>query len=184
MTNENREALKQLFMSNADKQLSLSTVISTSISALRRGSMSDRVYADLVGKGKTRSHFISLFKEHMPHVTWNGGKKITVVDWVECKDVDKANNPFKEYRLAGGDAVELSECSLYVAVVGEEYKVKETVTLKSGFSIEVPSRDAKGKYITSTKTINYVPREKTIWGYTEVVMNAFISALEVLENEK
>ena len=185
MTNESRESLKKLFTENANKQLSLSTVISTSIAALKKGSMSDRLYAELVGKGKERSHFISLFMEQMPHVTWNGKKKITVVDWVECKDTEKALRAFREYRLAG-EIVDLSgkECMSIISVEKDGIKVMESVKLASGFIITVPSRDAEGNYIITKATVKYIPREKVIWGYTETVMNAFIKALEVLENEK
>ena len=186
MTNESRESLKKLFTENANKQLSLSTVISTSITALRKGSMSDKLYAELVGKGKDRSHFISLFMEQMPHVTWNGSKKITVVDWVECKDTEKAHKAFREYRLAGEEIVDLSgkECMSIVSVEKDGIKVMESVKLASGFIITVPSRDADGNYIITKATVKYIPREKVVWGYTETVLNSFIKALEVLENEK
>ncbi len=148
--------------------------------------MSDRLYADLVGTGKTRSHFISLFMNAMPHVTWNGSESITVVDWVECKDTDKAHKAFREYRMAGHDIVDLSgkECMSIVPVEKDGVKVMEDVKLASGFIITVPSRDCEGNYIVRKETIKYVPREKTVWGYTETVLNAFIAALEVLENEK
>lgn len=185
MTNESRESLKALFTANANKQLSLSNVISTSIAALRKGSTSDKLYAELVGKGKTRSHFIALFMEQMPHVTWNGSKKSTVVDWVECKDTEKAHKAFREYRLAGEPVVDLKgkECLSIVEVEKDGVKVMESVKLASGFVITVPSRDVEGNYILQKKNIKLIPREKTVWGYTETVMDAFIAALEVLENE-
>lgn len=184
MTNESREAIKQLFRANADKQLSLSNVISTSIEALRKGDKYGQLYADLVGKGTKRSHFIALFMDCMPHVTFNGEKKITVVDWVECKDVEKAHRAFREYRIAGQNAVTLTECKSIVAVEQDGVKVYESVKLASGFTITVPSRDSEGNYIVEKRTINYVPREKSVWGYTETVLGAFLSALEILENEK
>jgi len=62
----------------------------------------------------------------------------------------------------------------------QETKKKEVVTLASGFQIEVPSRDAKGNYLTEVRSVKLVPRKKSVWGYTDTVKQAIIATLDEL----
>jgi hypothetical protein len=115
----------------------------------------------------------------MPHVVYNNTKDVIIVDFVAPKKEENLLRAIKEYRLAGKETVVLEQC---VGMVEDEREetAKEIVRLKSGFEIEVPSRDADGNVIKETKKVKLVPREKSIWGYTDVVRDAFIATLDVL----
>lgn len=184
MTNETKQALQKVFRANADKQLSLSKVLETSVAAFRSDKYGvDRVYAEALGESRSeqRKLFMETFATCMPHVIYNGtGKdKVVIVDFVEAKENSNLSKAIKQYRLAGGEIVKPKNC---VGVIETEQEVKkmETVTLASGFEVEVVSRDAEGNVLTEIKKTRLVPREKSVWGYTETVMNALIDALEIL----
>lgn len=180
MTNEIREQLAKVFRANADKQLSLSKVIETTCTALRADKTGlGSLYADYVGESRSeeRKRFLQVFFQQMPHVVYNGTDKVVVVDWVESEEDCK--KPIRQYRLAGEPLVNCDEC-IFSATTTKEIKRKEIVTLQSGFVIEVASRDADGNYITEQKEVRLVPREKSAWGYTDTVMQAFIVAIELI----
>ena len=188
MTNEMKEIVMKVWKENANKQLSLSTVLATTCAALRADKMgAGSLYAELIGDGgknkSVRSHFINVFKHEMPHVTYNGTDKEVVVDFVEMDEDKKQNRAIREYRLAGGQAVTLTECVGHIEDTREVNKT-EWIKYASGFKREVPSLDSEGKVIKEKRVVKLVPREKTVWGYTDVVMNAFIAALEVVEHEQ
>lgn len=181
MTNEIREQLSKVFRANADKQLSLSKVLETTISALR----SDKtgmggLYADVVGDSRSeeRKKFLNVFYQQMPHVVYNGTDKVVVVDWVEAKS-DSTGKPIRQYRLAG-ETIEKPEGCPSVIVTEKEVKKMEEVTLASGYVQQVVSRDADGNIITERKQVHLFPREKTVWGYTDTVMNAFVCTIELI----
>lgn len=183
MTNETKQALQKVFRANADKQLSLSKVLETSVAAFRSDKYGvDRVYAEALGESRSeqRKLFMETFATCMPHVIYNGtGKdKVVIVDFVEAKENSNCK-PIRQYRLAGGEICRPKGACL---VIETEQVVKkmETVTLASGFEMDVVSRDAEGNVLTETKKTRLVPREKSVWGYTETVMNALIDALEIL----
>ncbi|MBR1525035.1 MAG: hypothetical protein IJ640_00045 [Prevotella sp.] len=178
--NETRQQLSKLFRANADKQLSISKVLETTIAALRQDKTGlGGLYADIVGESRSeeRKNFLAVFAQHMPHVVFNGTDKVVMVDWVEAKEDSNLNKAIRQYRLAGGNIVRPEVC---VGVVETEQEVKkqEKVTLASGYEMMVVSRDAEGTILTETKKLRLVPREKSVWGYTDTVMNAFIEAIE------
>lgn len=174
--------LQKVWKANADKQQSLSAVIETSCEAFRLDQTGvGALVADIIGKSRTpeRRAFLEEFKHQMPHVVYNNTKDVIIVDFVAPKKEENLLRAIKEYRLAGKETVVLEQC---VGMVEDEREetAKEIVRLKSGFEVEVPSRDADGNIIKESKKVKLVPREKSIWGYTDVVRDAFIATLDVL----
>lgn len=181
MTNEIRENLAKLFKANADKQMSLSKVLETTIAALRADKTGmGGLYADVVGDSRSdeRKKFLSVFYQQMPHVVYNGTDKVIVVDWVEAKD-QKGTKAIKQYRIAGEAMEKPDGCPTFISVE-KDVKKMEIVTLASGYSMEVVSRDAEGNVITEKRQVRLLPREKTVWGYTDTVMQAFIVSVELI----
>ena len=122
--------------------------------------------------------FKGLFMYQMPHVVWNGTKTVVPCDWVEAKENSKLDKAIRAYRY-GENAVKLDVCVGHIE--GDvEKTVMELITFKSGFTKEVPSLDENGEQIKQTVRVKLVPREKTAWGYTETVINAFIAATDEL----
>ena len=174
--------MAKVFRANADKQLSLSKVLETSVAAFRSDKYGvDRIYADALGESRSdqRKLFMEVFATCMPHVIYNGTHKVVIVDFVEAKENSDLTKAIRQYRLAGGEIVKQEGCAGFIETE-QEVKKMETVTLASGFQVEVVSRDADGNVITETKKTRLVPREKSVWGYTDVVMNALIAALEII----
>lgn len=183
MTNETREQLEKVFRANANKQLSLEVVLSSSIKAFRSDKYGvDSIYADIIGEhgSAERSLFMETFALCMPHVWYNGAKKPSIVDFVEKKENSKADKPFKQYRLAGGVIHCINNCATEVEATVEVRK-EEKVTLESGYVMTVPSRNKDGEIITEKVKKVFVPQNKSVWGYTPVIMNAIIEALRIIE---
>lgn len=184
MTKEMQENVCSVFVANANKQLDLTTVFNKTAAALAANKTFGELYAEAIGKtadAPERAAFREKFMRHMPHVVYNGTDKVVAVDWVEMSDKDTNLKPIRQYKLAGEDVVkrEGDTCVEYV-LHEQETKKKESVTLASGFVIEVPSRDAKGNYLTETKNVQLVPRKKSVWGYTDTVKQAIIDTLNEL----
>ena len=181
LTEQQLKDLNKVFKANADKQLSLSKVLSTSLAAI----VSERIGDDITAavgattKDDARKEFVARFMNHMPHVVYNGSDKITVVDFFEAPADAKNDKFIKAFRLAGSDVVELETCVNFVETE-QEVKQHEKVTLASGFELDVISRDADGNVISDTKQVRLTWREKTVWGYTDTVKNAIIAALNEL----
>lgn len=124
-----------------------------------------------------------LFPNAMPHYRKNGSSTIIVCDWVEQKTLKSMNVAFSEFRYIKGDvredATKLPEC---VGHITRDIEKPERVTIvyPSGFEKEVDAVDKEGKTITKPVATNLVPHEKSAWGYTDVVIDAFIEAADEL----
>ena len=129
--------------------------------------------------------FVGLFNLCMPHVVYNGTKTPVVVDWVEAKDTSNLLKAFRQYRFFGEDITIPTNANGEVVCVGSIEREKDEqktidFTHPSGYVQKIPLRDAEGKIITEKVMTKYVIREKAIWGYTDTVINAFISAADEL----
>lgn len=124
-----------------------------------------------------------LFPSCMPHYRKNGASTIIVCDWIEAKNDKPLNLAFSEFRFIKDevreDATKLEQCVGHI--VRELPKpVKEVLTFKSGFQKEVDALDENGEKILANAKCNLVPREKSQWGYTDTVVDAFIEATDRL----
>lgn len=132
-----------------------------------------------------------LFPSCMPHYRKNGASNIIVCDWIEQKADKPMNIAFSEFRYIKDDVREdvtkLEQC---VGHIERELPkpLKEVLTFKSGFQKEVDALDENGEKITKNVKCSLVPREKTQWGYTDIVVDAFIDAadrlLVMLDNDE
>jgi hypothetical protein len=120
----------------------------------------------------------------MPHYVENGTDEVVVCDFVAAKEDNLLSKTIRQYRFAvDEDIVHPEICVNYIEVEKEEQDV-ETVTLKSGFEVEVKSFDAEGQPIMKTTKKQFVPRKKSVWGYTKDVKAALIKAIEFIEEEQ
>jgi len=129
--------------------------------------------------------FVGLFMLNMPHVVYNGTKTPVVVDWVEAKETSNLQKAFRQYRYFGEDITTPTNAAGEVTCVGSierEKEVQKTIdfTHPSGYVQTIPMRDAEGKIITESVMTKFVVREKSIWGYTDTVVSAFINAADEL----
>lgn len=176
LSNEQVERIKSWAKSAKEESDKLSVVLNGIKKQLSKDTESNEVAKNIDANWK---EFVGLFNYEMPHIIWNGTKSIIPSDFVVVKGELKEKRAFREYRLAGGDIVVLETCAF--SIEGEK-EVNEMTTFKhpSGFEQPIPLRDAEGKIITHTEKVTLVPREKTSWGYTETVINAFIAAADQL----
>ena len=137
--------------------------------------------SNLVAKciDKNWKEFVGLFNLEMPHIVWNGTKAPTPCEWVVAKENSNLNKAFRQYRYAGEDIVKLDKCEGSIKREVEE-KVMVKFVHESGYVQELAARDKDGNPITMQKECRLVPREKSIWGYTETVINAFVNAADEL----
>lgn len=143
---------------------------------------------------KNWKEFVEEFNNQMPHIVKAGTKKIVPCDWVKATDKTKFNVFFSEYRVAGEELVNFGGEELPNGKISYKTgsfimgKYEEVQKIKfvhpSGHEEEIPEKDKDGNVITKTVECKFVPREKTAWGYTETVVNAFIAAAdEIMERE-
>lgn len=123
-----------------------------------------------------------LFPAAMPHYRKNGSHAIIVCDWVEQKR--DLNIAFTEYRYIKGEVRE-DETKIEGNCVGFikrelDKPKKEVLTYESGFKKEVNALDENGDPIMEKVECELVPRAKTSWGYTDIVIDAFIEAADRL----
>lgn len=125
----------------------------------------------------------NLFPSCMPHYRKNGSSSIIVCDWIEQKNDKPLNLAFSEFRFIKDDVREesnkLEQCVGHIEreILKPE---KEVLTYKSGFQKEVDAVDENGEKILKPTKCKLVPREKTQWGYTDIVVDAFIEAADTL----
>lgn len=130
------------------------------------------------------------FMFQMPHVVYPGVRKLVPCDWVKANDRTKFNVFFVEFREAGkecftfGTSEDGSNNSASYIKGTEEVPDKVKFTHPSGYVEEIDAKDADGNLITKTVECKLVPREKTAWGYTETVINAFCAAADELLDRK
>lgn len=126
--------------------------------------------------------FLELHALQMPHVVYNGHAKPTIVDWVKDPEGKfKLERAIKAYRYTGDEeqtAVENCFDGRIVRTMQE--KQKETITYASGFQKEVDALDEEGKPIVNEVQVELVPKEKSAWGFTTVMVEAFIAATDDL----
>lgn len=184
MTNEQKQNLAKVFDANANKQLDFETVINTTAKALITDFLTKSWVESIVGKSgdETRKKFRETVAYFMPHYVLNGTDKVIVCDFVEANDSNKLSKAIRQFRYSVDHEVEKGFCT-YVEVEVEEKKM-EKVVLGSGWEMEVVSRDKEGKVMTETIKKQFVPRKKSVWGYTKDVKTAIINAIEFIENEK
>ena len=125
----------------------------------------------------------NLFPSCMPHYRKNGAKSIIVCDWVEQKSDKQMNIAFSEYRYIKGDVRE--ELTILEQCVGHidrnlDKPERVELTYPSGFKKMVDALDKNGDPITKPVKCALVPREKSQWGYTDIVIDAFIEAADRL----
>lgn len=206
MTNENRDLLRKLIGDEQNDYMSMDKVCNAIKKRMKSGKdIKDenkqkvgfdydyevgKLYAELVDKNWKL--VMGFTRKNMPHVIFNGDTEPTVCDFVKIDDKSKAKRFFKvyqtvEYQGKGKDRKRVAErhdlegeTSNVIFVSTTENKT-ETVTLASGWPIEVPSRDEKGNIITKTVEVMMMPREKGVWGFSETLVDAFIQAIEDLE---
>lgn len=181
MTNEIVKEINRVFNANAEKQLSLSVVLNTTCQALKKDPLTGNLYSHLIGDSgsKERKDFMQRFMLCMPHIVING--KVVAVDWVAADSEKSYETFFDTYRLSSDSEQKKLTCKVNQVTDKREVVCKEVVTLASGYQMEVVSKDKDGNNIKEEKEVILVPREKAIWGYTEVVKNAIITALASYE---
>ena len=125
----------------------------------------------------------NLFPSCMPHYRKNGASTIIMCDWIEQKNDKPMNVAFKEFRYIKDDVRE--ETKVLEKVVGHidrniNKPERVELTYPSGFKKMVDALDKNGNTITKPVKCALVPREKSQWGYTDIVIDAFIEATDRL----
>lgn len=189
MTSEMQKILNQVWKNNAEKQMSLSNVIKTTCDALRADRLGAGViYAELIGDGgknkSVRQHFIDKVISELNYVVYNGTNKKVAIDFVKVdkEDLAKQNRAIREYHIVDEQPVVLDTCVWHIERTVDVVKTIN-YTHESGYVEPIPMRDAEGKKITEKQVKCFVPREKTMWGYTDEVKKAFFAALDAVEQE-
>lgn len=126
--------------------------------------------------------FMELHALEMPHVVYNGKAVPTLVDWVKDPEGKfKLERAIKAYRYVDdAEQTKVDNCFDGRIVRTKQEKVMETITFASGFEKEVPSLDAEGNTIVADVEVVLVPKEKSTWGFTSVMVDAFIAATDDL----
>lgn len=126
--------------------------------------------------------FLELHALQMPHVVYNGHAKPTIVDWVkDPENKFKLEKAVKAYRYTEDDEQTIvSGCFEGRIVRTKQEKEMETITFASGFQKEMPSLDEEGNPIVNDVDVTLVPKEKSTWGFTSVMVEAFIAATDDL----
>lgn len=128
--------------------------------------------------------FLELQAFRMPHVVYNGHSMPAICDWVKDSENFKLEKAIKSYRYADDEEETVVEgCFNGRIVRTKEEAVKETITYASGFQKEVASVDENGDPIIQEVEVTLVPKEKSAWGFTNVMVDAFISAVDDLLEE-
>lgn len=186
MTNEQKKALENVMNENANKQLSFSKVINSTLKALSTDALTANYAAAIIGEHNTeeRKHFLQVLALHMPHYVLNGTDEVVICDFIKATESNLLSKTIKQFRLdVDTEIVNPEGCANYVEVERESNATEE-VKLASGFVISVPSRDAEGNLIKVTNKEQLVPRKKAVWGYTKQVFTAIVNTIEFIENEK
>lgn len=197
MSSEVRNEVIKLWNENRNKQLSLDKVIRTTCDYLKTALKKDGVisadallYLSVLGdekkNHKQRGAFRKQVLHQMPYMKENGSKDEIVVDWQEV-DIEKAKESkiaMNELRVfVGEQEIKLKTCVGYATVKRELPKMQEfTIKYESGYTekIRKQAKDKDGNAIIEERIAYYVPRKKTVWGYTDDVRDAIIKALEVM----
>lgn len=191
-----REEICNLWNENRNKQLSLDKVIKTTcdyiVAAAKKNSCSAEamMFLSILGDEKKnhqqRGQFRKEVLNQMPHCTFNGDKQITVVDWQEVSQAKAKESTLamSELRLfVGEQSIVLKDCIAFATVKRELPKMQEfTLTYETGYkeTIRKEVKGKDGKKVTEERVAYYMPRKKTVWGYTDDVRDAIIRALEVM----
>jgi len=184
LTEEQKKNIAKVFDANADKQLSLAKVLSTTLKALSVDELTAALAKGILGEDRTpeRKRFIEVFATCMPHYVLNGTHDVVIADFVAVKDGDsKLSKTIRQYRLSVDEEIVHPEVCVNYVETEREVQLMEKVVLKSSFEIEVPSRDKDGNLIKTTEKVQLVPRKKAVWGYTKDVKAAIINAMEIIE---
>lgn len=128
------------------------------------------------------ARFCELHAINMPHVVYNGSSKPTIVDWVKDPEGKfKLERAIKEYRHTDDTENTIVDGCFDGRVVRKvEEKQMVVIEFASGFSKEIPDLDADGKPITTTVDATFVPKEKSTWGFTKTMVEAFLAAADDL----
>ena len=134
--------------------------------------------------------FLELQALQMPHVVYNGNSKPTIVDWVKDPDGKfKLAKPIKSYRYTTDESITVVDGCFDGRITRDVADTKkEVIVFASGFAKEVPSLDEEGKTIPVIVKSDFVPKEKSTWGFTKVMIESFLAAaddlLETLQDEE
>lgn len=130
------------------------------------------------------NRFLELWALQMPHVWYNGEKQPTVVDWVKDTENFKLKKAIKSYRFTDDEQPQtVANCFNGRVERKTTVNMTEVVTLKSGYELEVPSRDENGDIITTEEVKTFVPKAKSKWGFSKTLVEAFLAAADDLEEE-
>lgn len=128
--------------------------------------------------------FLELWALEMPHVVYNGSSKPTIVDWVKDTDTFKLERAIKAFRYVDDEEqTKVEGCFDGRIVRTKQEKQMEVITFASGFSKEMPSLDEEGNAIVNDVEVTLVPKEKSTWGFTSTMVEAFIAAADDLLEE-
>lgn len=186
MTQEQIKNFEKVWSANADKQMSLSKVLGTTLKALSTDVLTSVWAKSILGEDRTeeRKNFMRIFSTCMPHYVLNGTDEVVICDYVAATDSNKLSKTIKQYRLSvDTDIVTPEGCANYVEAEKEQKK-QEEVTLASGYVLTVDSRDAEGNVIVETVKTQLVPRKKAVWGYTKDVKTALLNAMNIIDEAK
>lgn len=190
MTNEQKKALENVMNENANKQLSFSKVINSTLKALSTDALTANYAAAIIGEHNTeeRKHFLQVLALHMPHYVLNGTDEVVICDFIKATESNLLSKTIKQYRFdVNTEIVNPEGCANFVEIRSEQKK-KELVkvTFASGLvkEIEMDSLDADEQPIYEVVATQYVPRKKAVWGYTKQVFTAIVNTIEFIENEK
>lgn len=183
MTQEQINNLTKVFNANADKQLGFDVVINSTLKALCTDVLTSAWAKRIIGEYGTpeRKAFREAIALHMPHFVLNGTNKVIICDFITATDSNRGSKAIRQYRLSvDSEIVKPTNCAFTVKTEKEVNKI-EKIALKSGWEIEVPSRDKDGELIKETVQVELVPRKKSVWGYTKDVKTAIINAIDYIE---
>lgn len=184
LTEEQKKNLAKVFDAKAEKEQTLDSVANKVASALTTDMLTKEWVKDLVGESgsKARKNFLQAVAFFHPHYVINGSSKIIACDFVTATEENKDSKTIRQYRLSVADEVVHPEvCKNVIDTEREENKM-ETITFESGYSMEVPARDAEGKVLKEMQKVQLVPRKKSVFGFTKEMKTAVINAIEAIEN--
>lgn len=188
MSKEIRSAWENKCVKVGEREEGLLHIMKTLASEFYAKKMSaeEYIYAQTLGapKSEQRQKFTDTFLHQFNWVQYNGDTKLTIVDFKECMDEPKENEPLiRAFHFVGGEETTQTPSKRVLVKNGEvAKKVTYKVHFESGYTkeVEMNDLDKDGKPIMETRNVIYKATPKTRFGYTKDVIKAFLDAMEIL----
>lgn len=183
MLQQTKDAIKVSFEKVKAHQLAITTIVNHIKKQVGKDMPEIKQLVDANWK-----EFMGVMYTKMPHYVDNNG--LHLCDWVECKDESKVKTVCKEFLFNLEEGVETfvnsnGEIVCTNAIITKRLTKAEKMILtdEAGNEYVVSKKDEEGKVCKHEVDVRLCPRDKSVFGYTDDVLNAFIATIEYFESK-